>query len=163
LVFFNLRDEAKKDHVMPYINSIVSDQSLNALLEINKAVPEGMPPCAKKCRRYVADHGIGCVGDQLRYAPSNDFFTLSTTPKTKVLSAVSPVLSLLNAATDGLVRWSNKVFCALTALPALNAGREIFHVASGTYSRLVPQTPEKIAGQIAGQSLQKGGEVPISL
>lgn len=28
-----------------------------------------------------------------------------------------------------------------------SAGREIFHVASGTYSRLVPQTPEKIAGQ----------------
>jgi hypothetical protein len=43
---------------------------------------------------------------------------------------------------------------ATTALPSLNAGREIFHVASGTYSRLVPQTPEKFAGQIAGQSLQ---------
>jgi len=47
---------------------------------------------------------------------------------------------------------------ALTALPSLNAGREIFHVASGTYSRLVPQTPEKIAGQIAGQTAFEGGE-----
>ena len=53
-----------------------------------------------------------------------------------------------------IVSESGEVLRALTALPSLNAGREIFHVASGTYSRLVPQTPEKIAGQIAGQSLQ---------
>ena len=50
-----------------------------------------------------------------------------------------------------VVSESGKVFGALTALPALNACREIFHVASGTYSRLVPQTPRKFAGQIAGQ------------
>ena len=30
------------------------------------------------------------------------------------------------------------------------------------YSRLVPQTPEKIAGQIAGQIAFEGGEVLIS-
>jgi len=48
-----------------------------------------------------------------------------------------------------------------TALLSLNAGREILHVASGTYSRLVPQTPEKFAGQIAGQTAFEGGEVLI--
>lgn len=46
-------------------------------------------------------------------------------------------------ALSGLVvvSESGKIFRALTALPSLNAGREIFHVVSGTYSRLVPQTP----------------------
>jgi hypothetical protein len=40
-----------------------------------------------------------CAGDQPRYElRQNNFFTLSTTPKTKVLSAVSPFLSFLNAA-----------------------------------------------------------------
>ena len=53
-----------------------------------------------------------------------------------------------------IVSESGNVLRALTALLSLNAGRENFHVASGTYSRLVPQTPGKIAGQIAGQSLQ---------
>ena len=62
-----------------------------------------------------------------------------------------------------VVTESGNVLRALTALLSLNAGREIFHVASGTYSRLVPQTPEKIAGQIAGQTAFDGGEVPISL
>ena len=47
-------------------------------------------------------------------------------------------------------------------LLSLNAGREILHVASGTYSRLVPQTPRKIAGQIAGQTAFARGEVLIS-
>ena len=47
-----------------------------------------------------------------------------------------------------VVSESSNVLSARTALPSLNAGREIFHVASGTYSRLVPQTPEKIAGQL---------------
>ena len=41
-----------------------------------------------------------------------------------------------------VVSESSNVLRALTALLSLNAGREIFHVASGTYSRLVPQTPE---------------------
>ena len=58
---------------------------------------------------------------------------------------------------------SGDVLGASTALPSLNAGREIFHVASGTYSRLVPKTPEKIAGQIAGQTAFEGRQVPISL
>ena len=44
-------------------------------------------------------------------------------------------------------------------LPSLNAGREIFHVAFGTYSRVVPQTRRKIAGQ----SLQRKSRFPISL
>jgi hypothetical protein len=48
-----------------------------------------------------------------------------------------------------VVSESGAVLRALTALLSLNAGREIFHVASGTYSRLVPQTPEKFAGQTA--------------
>lgn len=52
---------------------------------------------------------------------------------------------------------SSDVLRAGTALSSLNAGREIFHVASGTYSWLVPQTPEKIAGQIAGQTAFEGG------
>ena len=46
---------------------------------------------------------------------------------------------------------------------SLNAGQEIFHVAFGTYSRFVPQTPEKIAGQIAGQTAFEGSEVLFSL
>mgnify|MGYP006171979585 CR=1 FL=1 len=58
-----------------------------------------------------------------------------------------------------IVSESGDVLGARTALLSLNAGREIFHVASGTYSRLVPQTPEKIAGQTAFE----GGEVLISL
>src|SRR5689334_3650615 len=62
-----------------------------------------------------------------------------------------------------VVSESGDVLGASTALPSLNAGRVILHVVSGTYSRLVPKTPRKIAGQIAGQSLQKGGEVLISL
>jgi len=58
-------------------------------------------------------------------------------------------------ALSGLVIVSEhgKLLRALTALPSLNASREIFHVASGTYSRFVPQTP----GKFAGQSLQKRG------
>ena len=62
-----------------------------------------------------------------------------------------------------IVSESGEVLRALTALSSLNAGREIFHVASGTYSRLVPQTPEKIAGQIAGQTAFDVDEVLISL
>ena len=46
-----------------------------------------------------------------------------------------------------VVSESGDVLGASTALPSLNPDREIFHVASGTYSRLVPQTPGKIAGQ----------------
>ena len=46
-----------------------------------------------------------------------------------------------------VVSESGDVLRSGTALPSLNAGREIFHVASSTYSRLVPQTPGKIAGQ----------------
>ena len=55
----------------------------------------------------------------------------------------------------GIVSQSGNVLRALTALLSLKAGREIFHGASVTYSRLVPQTPGKIAGQIAFE----GGEV----
>ena len=62
-----------------------------------------------------------------------------------------------------IVSESGEVLRALTALPSLNAGREIFHVASGTYSRLVPQTPEEIAGQIAGQTAFERGRVLILL
>ena len=75
-------------------------------------------------------------------------------------------LTLGNAfALSGLVivSESGDVLRARTALPSLNATREIFHVASGTYSRLVPQTPGKIAGQIAGQTAFEGGEVLIFL
>src|ERR1051325_1456331 len=49
-----------------------------------------------------------------------------------------------------IVSESGVVLCSLTALPSLNAGREIFHVVSGTYSRLVPQTPEKNCGTNCG-------------
>src|SRR5215813_10959710 len=58
---------------------------------------------------------------------------------------------------------SSDVLCAATAVPSLNAARVIFHVASGTYSRLVPQTPRKIAGQIAGQSVPGRARFLISL
>ena len=53
-------------------------------------------------------------------------------------------------ALSGLVvvSESGNVLCALAALLALNAGREIFQVASGTYSRLVPQTPEKLRDKL---------------
>lgn len=52
---------------------------------------------------------------------------------------------------------SSDVLRAGTALSSLNAGREILHVGFGAYSRLVPQTPEKFAGQIAGQTAFEGG------
>ena len=47
-----------------------------------------------------------------------------------------------------IVSESGNVLRALTALLSLNAGREILHVASGTYSRLVPQTPEKLRDKL---------------
>ena len=80
------------------------------------------------------------------------------------LDFIKPMLakSLGNAfalSSFVVVSESSDVLGAGTALSSLNAGREIFHVASGTNSQLVPQTPRKIAGQIAGQTAFEGGEV----
>jgi YD repeat-containing protein len=42
LEFFNLRDEAPSEHIVPYINTRVSKDFLAALLEINQAIPGGI-------------------------------------------------------------------------------------------------------------------------
>ena len=60
-------------------------------------------------------------------------------------------------ALSGLVviRQSSNVLCALTALPSLNAGREILRCLRHIFTARA-QTPIKNYGAIAGQNQQRG-------